>query len=148
MWWLASSFKKSDLVERLNVWGKTAVYTHNFTLNDGDQTEMIENFHAVLPGISVSILALALLIEAVDSANLSCLVIASEDSDVGRVAHLQTHEQLECLDRVKATVNIIAHKNVAGLRDPPTLVKQLEQVVELAVNVAHNGDWRANWLHV
>ena len=47
-----------------------------------------------------------------------------------------------------ASVDEISNKDVAGLVDFPTCPEQLKQVVELAVNVATDGDGRSDGLYI
>ena len=51
MWRLASSFKKADLVESLNIRGETSMEAKNFTFNDCTEAQVIKDLHAVLPSI-------------------------------------------------------------------------------------------------
>ena len=90
----------------------------------------------------------ALLVKAIYPRNVLALVIASQESDVRRVLHLEAEEELEGLDRVEATIDEVAHENVAGVRDFTAFVEQLEKIVELAVDVSANRDRSLDWLDV
>ena len=93
-----SSFEESNLIEGLDIRGKTAVNAHNFALNDGCQHQVIKNLHAVFPGIGVSVLAHILIEVAVDSRDLARFVISAQDCNVAGVLQFKAHEQLECFD--------------------------------------------------
>jgi hypothetical protein len=114
------------LVERLDVWGETAVDAENFALDDGANSEVVEHFCAVFPAVSVAILADGFVVEAVDSCDLARFVVTAQQRDAAWVLELQTKEQLESLDRVVAAVHEVAHKDVACIRDLATFVEQLK----------------------
>ena len=61
---------------------------------------------------------------------------------------LEAEKQLECFNRVVATINEVAHKDIAGIWNLPSFFKELEQVVELTMDVTANGDWGAHRLDV
>lgn len=93
-----SAFKKSNLVEGLDVWAQTAMYTKDLTFHDCPDAQIIEYFHLVLPSVRVAILPHALIIEAIDAADLSGFMIAPEQGDVAWIPNLQTHQQLKSLN--------------------------------------------------
>ena len=68
--------------------------------------------------------------------DLPTVVVATQQRDVAGVARLEQHQQREHLEAVVPSVNKVAHEDVAGVRHRAARVKQLEQVMELAVNVA------------
>lgn len=117
-------------------------------LDNGSDTKVIEDFCAIFPRVCVAILSDRLVVETVDGGDLASLVIASQESDVRRVLHLEAEEELEGLDRVEATIDEVAHENVAGVRDFTAFVEQLEKIVELAVNVSANCDRSLDRLNV
>jgi hypothetical protein len=49
---------------------------------------------------------------------------------------------------VIAAVDVVSHEDVGGVWNLATLVEELKQVVELAVDVAANSSGRAYGLHV
>ena len=63
-------------------------------------------------------------------------MVATNQGDTVWVADLQGQEQEEGLDAVEAAVNEVAHEEVACVGTLAALAKQLDQVVELAVDVA------------
>lgn len=50
--------------------------------------------------------------------------------------------------RVVTTIHVVTHEQVVCVRGLSADAEQLEQVVKLAVQVAHQSDWRPNRLHV
>ena len=61
--------------------------TEDGILDHSSQWEVIEQLCELFPHVGISVLAQALIIEAVDLSDLSTLVIASEDRDPILEAH-------------------------------------------------------------
>jgi len=61
-----STVNEADLVESLDLWGEATVDTEDFALDDGADSEVIEHFGAVFPGVDVSVFAHGLFVEAVN----------------------------------------------------------------------------------
>jgi hypothetical protein len=99
------------------------VNAENLALNHGANPEVVEDFSAVFPRVGVSVLSDGFVIETVDSCDLSCLVVSSEESNVSGILELQAKQKLECLDRVVSTIDEVTHEYVAGIRDLATLIK-------------------------
>ena len=47
--------------------------------------------------------------------DLTAFVVAAEDGDSVGVAHLEGDEESDCLDRVVATIDVVAHEEVVGV---------------------------------
>ena len=103
----------------------------DFTFNNCTYSQVIEYFCAILPWVSISIFADGLIVEAVNRCDLSCLVITTEKSDVTWPFQLEAEKQLECFNRVVATINKVAHEDIASIRNLSSFFEELEQVVEL-----------------
>ena len=93
-----SSVNESDLVNRLDLWRESTVNAEDFSFDDGADTEVVENFCAVLPWVGIAILSNGLVVEPVDCGDLSGFVVSSQQGDVGWVLQLQAKKQLECLN--------------------------------------------------
>jgi hypothetical protein len=143
-----SPLDEADLIEGLNVGRKTTVDAEDLSFDNGSNSEEIEHFGAVLPGVGVTILAHGLVVEAVHLGDLARLVVSSEEGDMARVLQFQAQEILEGLDGVEAAIYKITHEDVAGVWDVTALVEELEKIVELAVDVTADGDGRRYGLHV
>ena len=92
-----ASFKESDLVKSLDIWGQTGMNAENSAFNDSGDAEVIKNFSAVLPGVCITILSDGLVVEAVSSGNLSRFMVSSEQRDTVWVLKFQAHQVLERL---------------------------------------------------
>ena len=116
--------------------------------NDSADSEVIENFCAVLPWVDVTVFAHSLLVEAVNRGNSSGFVITSQKSDAVGVLQLKTEQKLESLDRVVASIDEVTHEDVAGIRNLATFFKKLEEVVELTMNITADSDGSADRLDI
>mmetsp|Transcript_2693 Transcript_2693/g.4548 ORF Transcript_2693/g.4548 Transcript_2693/m.4548 type:complete len:300 (-) Transcript_2693:74-973(-) len=145
---LHSAVDESDLVDGLDLGGEATVDAENFSLHNSSNAEVVEDFSAVFPGVGVAILPDRLVVEAVDRGDLPRLVVSSQESDVCGVLELQTEEELEGLHGVEASVDEVTHENVPRVWDLSSLVKELEQVVELSVDVSADGDGSLDRLDV
>mmetsp|Transcript_3560 Transcript_3560/g.6810 ORF Transcript_3560/g.6810 Transcript_3560/m.6810 type:complete len:278 (+) Transcript_3560:505-1338(+) len=127
------------LVERVDRWRQAAVYAENLVLDERREGEIVENLGAVAPDVDRAVLAQALVVKAVDLRDLAALVVAADERHALRVPHFEREQQQKRLDRVVAAVDKVAHEDVVDRRDLPADVEELEQVVELAVDVADDG---------
>ena len=80
--------------------------------------------------------------------DLTALVVAAEDGDSVGVAHLEGDEESDSLDRVVATIDVVAHEEVVGVGRLASDLEQFAQIVELAVNVTADCHWCTHLLHV
>ena len=75
-------------------------------------------------------------------------MVATQDGDALRIAYFERYQQRHRLNAVVTSINVIAHEQVVGVRCVATNSKELDQVMELAVDVAADGDRAGNWLYV
>jgi hypothetical protein len=143
-----SAFEEADLVEGLNIRGKATVDAENFAFNDSADAKMIKNVNTVLPRVGISVLTHIFIVKTVDGGNLPSFVISAKEGDVARVTELEHHQELEGFDGVVATVDKIAHKDVAGVGNTASLFEELDKVMELTVDVTADGDGSGNRLNV
>ena len=68
-------------------------------------------------------------------------MVSTQNSDSVSVAHFEGHEQGHRLNRIVASVDVVSHEEVVGLRRLSTNSKQFFQIMELAVNVTANRHW-------
>ena len=116
------------------------MYAENLLVYNGSQWQEVHDLCAVSPDVHGAILAQALIIEAVHLRDLPRLVIAANQRDISRVPHLKCEEKQEGLHTVKASINEIAHKKVVGAWAVISDSEQLHQIVELAMDVATDGN--------
>ena len=75
-------------------------------------------------------------------------MVSSKKGDVTRVLDLEGHEELKGLDGVVASVDKVAHEDVGCVRNFPALVEELQQIVELPMDVATDGDGGSDRLDI
>jgi hypothetical protein len=105
-------------------------------VDERSQRKAVENFCAMAPHVDRSILAQALVVKAVHLSDLPTLVVASNQSDLVRVAHLECQQEQKGLHGVEATIDEVSHEKVVRAWTLPSYLEQFHQVVELAVNVS------------
>ena len=76
--------------------------------------------------------------------DLPGLVVSSEQSHPVWPPSFEHHQPGEGLEAVVAAVHEVAHEDVVGVGRRPALPEQLLQVVELAVDIAADGDGAAD----
>ena len=120
------------------------------TVDDGGQREGAEALDAVAPRAGVAVLAQALVVEAVHLGDLSALVVAPKESDVAGILELQAQEETESFHRVVSPIHKVAQKYVRGVRrrSADGRAEEVQQVKELAVQIADDGDGRSDRLHI
>ena len=80
--------------------------------------------------------------------DLSALVVTPEDRDSVLEAHFEGHEQRHCLDRVIATIDVVAHEKIVRVGRLTTDLEQFAKIVELSMDITANGHWCAYLLHI
>jgi hypothetical protein len=65
-----------------------------------------------------------------------------------RILHLVEEEEEDSLDGVKAPVYVVAEEDVTFLWNLSSLSEELQQIPELAMDIATNSYWSLYWLHV
>jgi hypothetical protein len=105
---LLDAVQRPDVVKSVNAGRQATVQTEDLVVDECGQREVVEKICEVLPDIGVAVLAEALVVEAVDLSNLPGLVVTSENRDALRVANLESYEEGNGLDRVVASVDIVA----------------------------------------
>lgn len=126
-----------NLLHRVEVGAQTAVHGENLLVNDCRNWQAIEAVSEGLPKLDV-VPPLALIVEAVDSVDGSALVVPAEDEKVLRVLDLVCKEQANGLERLLATVHVVAEEQVVGFGRESAILEQTQEVVVLSVDIAAN----------
>ena len=82
--------------------------TKDAAVDDGAEGEVVKDLAAPAPDVAAAVLALALVVEAVDLGDLAGLVVAADEGDALRVADLQGEKEEEGFDAVEAAVDKVA----------------------------------------
>jgi len=139
---------RSNLVQRLDVRRKAAVNAEDLIVYDGGNGEKVEDFAAMTPRIGVAIFVLTLVVKAVNLRDLSALVVAAKQCNFVGPSGFEQEQSGKRLEAVVAAIHEVAHEDVVGVGDLAASPEELFQVVELAVNVAADGDGREDRLHI
>jgi hypothetical protein len=83
------------------------VHGKDLLVDNGRNGEAVEAVGECLPELDV-VTALALVVEAVDTVDRSALVVAAEDEKVLGVLDLVCEQETDGLERLLATVDIVA----------------------------------------
>lgn len=88
---LHSAFKQTDLVEGLDIWGKTGMDTEDLAFNDSSDAEVVKDICAILPRVNIAVFSDSLIVETVSSRNLSRFVITAKQCDPVWILEFQAH---------------------------------------------------------
>jgi hypothetical protein len=71
-------------------------------------------------------------------------VVSPQQSHSIFISNLQGDQQQKCFNTVSTSIDVIAHEDIVGVRREAPYFEELEQVIELAMDIAADGDWGAN----
>ena len=152
------------LIKGINSGRQATVHAENLVINDGRQTEIVEDFRAVSPNVDGAILLEALIIETVHLSDLAGFVVSADQGNPVRISHLQKtmnmvtkmktrrermypylqgQQKQERFHTVVATVDEVTEKQVVGVGALASNLEQLNQIVELTMNIT--ADLQENW---
>ena len=110
------------LIKVLQFRAETTMHAENFLINECSDRETVEDVAEHAPE-SDRVPAFALIIESVNTIDLSTFVIATEQEEVLRVLYFVAKEQADGLDRLLSSVDVITKEQIVGLRGEPTVLK-------------------------
>lgn len=128
-----------DLINAMDAGRQTTVDAEDLVVDDAGEGEVVEHVGKVVPDSSIAVLAAAFGIEAVRLGDTAGLVIATDQMNAVRVAQFETDQQRDGLDTKEAAINVVAEEQVVGVWTRAADFEDLEQVEELAVDVANDG---------
>ena len=108
---LLSARYNADLVQGANLGRQTAVHAEYFAVDDGGESEEVENLTACFPHGRVSVLCLTLLVKTVDLGDLSRLVVPADQCYAVGELCFQTHEQGEGLQTEVSAVDKVTEED-------------------------------------
>ena len=98
----------THLIDALQVRTESTVDTKDTAVDDSAEGKVVEDLAAPAPDVGGAVLALALVVEAVDLCDLAGLVVAADEGHALGVADLEGEEEEEGLDGVEAAVDEVA----------------------------------------
>jgi hypothetical protein len=124
-----------NLLHRVQVRAETAVHCEDLLVDDSGDRQAVEAVGEGLPQLNV-VPSLALVVETVDAVDGGALVVAAKDKEVLGVFDLVREEQADGLERLLATVYVVAEEKVVGLWWETAILEQTEQIIVLAVDIS------------
>ena len=124
----------ADLLHGVQIGAEAAVHSEDLLVDNGGNGEAVEAVGKGLPQLDV-VPPLALVVEAVDPVDRGALVVAAQDEEVLGVLDLVGEEEADGLERLLASVDVVAQEEVVCFRREPTIFEQTEEVIILAVDV-------------
>jgi hypothetical protein len=115
------------------------VHGENLLVDDSSDRKAVEAVGESLPQLDV-IATLALVVESIDTVDRGALVVAPKDEKVFGVLDLVGEEQADGLKRLFSSVDVIAKKEVVGLRREATVLEESEKIVVLSVDITTDLD--------
>lgn len=113
------------------------MHCEDLLIDDCSNGQAVEAVSKCLPQLDV-VSTLALVVEAVDAIDTGTLVVASQDEEVLGVFDLVCQEQANGLERLLASIDVVAKEEIVGLRWESTVLEQTEEIVVLPMNVSAN----------
>ena len=148
MWHLLHSVELPHIVEGVDGGREASVEREDFAFDEGCERQIIKEVCEIFPDGGVAVFPQTLVVEAVDLGDLSGLVVASENGDSVSVANLHAHQKSHSFHGIVAAVDVVAHEEVVGVWRDAANFEEFHEVVELAVDVAADGDGAADGLHI
>lgn len=115
------------------------MHTKHASVNNCGEREIVKDIRTISPHSRRSIFPGTFIIKPIDLGDLSALMVAAYETDAIRPADLEREKEQERLDAKVSAVDKIAHEEVAPLGALACGLEQLEQIPELAVDVAADG---------
>lgn len=74
-------------------------------------------------------------VEAVDSVDAGALVIAPQDEEIFRVFDLVGEKEAYGLERLFASINVVAEEEIVGFRRESAVLEESQEVIVLTVYI-------------
>jgi hypothetical protein len=111
------------------------MHRKDLLINNRRNRQAIEAVRERLPQLDV-VAPLALVVEAVYAVDGRALVVAPQHEEVLRILDLVGEQQADGLERLLASVHIVAEEEIVGFGGEAAVLEEAEEVVVLAVDVA------------
>ena len=110
------------------------MHSEDLLVDDGCNWEAVEAVCEGLPQLDV-VSSFAFIVESVNTIDRSAFVVSTKDEEILWIFDLVCQKQADCLERLLATVHVVAKEEVVRLRWEATILEETEQVVVLAMNI-------------
>ena len=135
--YISGTHDSADLLHGVEIGAQTTVHGEDLLVNDGGNGQAVEAVGESLPQLDV-VSALALVVESIDTVDGGTLVVATENEEVLGVLDLVCQEQADSLQRLLATVDVVAKEEVVGLRGETAVFEETQEIVVLTVDITAN----------
>lgn len=105
--YISRSHDTPDLLHRVQVRAETTVHCEDLLVNNGCNWQAVEAVSEGLPQLDI-VPSLALVVESIYAINGGTFVVAAEDEEIFRVFDLVRQQQADGLERLFASINIVA----------------------------------------
>ena len=110
------------------------MHGENLLVDDSGDGQAVEAVRECFPQLDV-VATLALVVEAVDAVDRGAFVVPAQNEEVLGVLDLVGQQEADCLERLLATVDVVAEEEVVRLRGEAAVLEEAQQVVVLPVDV-------------
>lgn len=158
VWDFSEAVDDLDLIDTMDARRQTAVDAEDLVVDDAGEGEVVEHVGEVMPDGGVAVFATTFGIEAVGLSDSSGLVVAADEMNAMGIAKFETDQKRDGLYTKEAAINVVAYawsercgqavacarhteEEVVRVGTWPTDLEYLEEVKELAVDVADDGYW-------
>lgn len=141
VWDFSEAVDDLDLIDTMDARRQTAVDAEDLVVDDAGEGEVVEHVGEVMPDGGVAVFATTFGIEAVGLSDSSGLVVAADEMNAMGIAKFETDQKRDGLYTKEAAINVVAEEEVVRVWTWPTDLEYLEEVKELAVDVADDGYW-------
>ena len=111
------------------------MHGEDLLIDDCGDGQAVEAVRKCLPQLDV-VPTLALVVESVDSVDGGALVVTTQDEEVLGILDLVGEEEADGLERLLASIYVVAEEEVVGLGREATVLEQAQQVIVLTVDIA------------
>ena len=115
--------------------------TEDLAFDHSSNSEVVEDLCAILPWICISIFSNSLIIETIHGSDLSSLMVSSKQGNMRWVLKLEAEQELECLNRVEASIHKVTHEDVPCFWDLSTFVEKFQEIMELSMDISTDSNW-------
>lgn len=150
VWNLLDTIQLLYLVEGINTRWQSAVEAEDLVAHDSGEGKIVEELRKTAPNIRIAIFTQTFIIKSVNLGDLSAFMVSAQNRYPIRIPNFQRDKQRNSLDRIVASINIVTHEKIVGIRQFSAKPKEFFQIVKLTMNVSancHGSFYRLNiWL--
>ena len=109
-------------------------------VNNGSNRQIVKYICTISPHIEGSKLPETLIVKAVHLRYLPAFMVATNESNHIRIAHLISQKKEKGFDAVEATVNKVSHEKIVDRGDISTVFEKFQEIIKLSMNITAESD--------